>query len=89
MGGSWQGRGKGGRLMQGRSNKVMRWREVSTFVTTHTHSHPTGPGIAEGDENCKKFLEKTMGDAFSKVHVCPCTSGWYCSVSLTSQQQEA
>ena len=26
-----------------------------------------GPGIAESDENCKKFLEKTMPDAFSKV----------------------
>jgi len=26
-----------------------------------------GPGIAEGDENCKKFLERTMGDAFSKL----------------------
>ena len=26
-----------------------------------------GPGIAEGDENCKKFLEKTMPDAFQKV----------------------
>ena len=26
-----------------------------------------GPGLAEGDENCKKFLEKTMPDAFHKV----------------------
>ena len=26
-----------------------------------------GPGIAEGDENCKKFLEKTMPDSFNKV----------------------
>ena len=28
-----------------------------------------GPGIAEGDENCKKFMEKTMPDAFQKVRV--------------------
>ena len=27
----------------------------------------SGPGIAEGDENCKKFLEKTMPDSFQKV----------------------
>ena len=26
-----------------------------------------GAGIAEGDENCKKFLEKTMPDSFQKV----------------------
>ena len=38
-----------------------------TCTHTPTHSHAAGPGIAEGDENCKKFLERTMGDAFSKV----------------------
>eukprot|EP00731_Ephydatia_muelleri_P019119 Em0011g1159a len=26
-----------------------------------------GPGIAEADENCRKFLQKTMPDAFNKV----------------------
>ena len=26
-----------------------------------------GPGIAEGDENCKKFMERTMPDCFNKV----------------------
>jgi hypothetical protein len=30
-------------------------------------SNTVGPGIAEGDENCKKFMEKTMPDAFQKV----------------------
>ena len=30
-------------------------------------SNLVGPGIAEGDENCKKFMEKTMPDAFQKV----------------------
>ncbi len=30
-------------------------------------SNAVGPGIAEGDENCKKFMEKTMPDAFQKV----------------------
>ena len=30
-------------------------------------SNIVGPGIAEGDENCKKFMEKTMPDAFQKV----------------------
>ena len=38
-----------------------------THTCTYTHTHAAGPGIAEGDENCKKFLERTMGDAFSKV----------------------
>jgi len=27
-----------------------------------------GAGLAEGDENCKKFLERTMYDSFQKVH---------------------
>ena len=26
-----------------------------------------GPGIAEADENCKKFMECTMSDCFNKV----------------------
>ena len=32
-----------------------------------TLSNILGPGIAEGDENCKKFMEKTIPDAFQKV----------------------
>ena len=27
----------------------------------------TGAGLAEADENCKKFLDKTMIDCFTKV----------------------
>ena len=26
-----------------------------------------GPGVAEADENCRKFMDKTMVDAFIKV----------------------
>ena len=37
-------------------------------LTCHSHA---GPGIAEGDENCKKFLQKTMIDSFTKVGSCP------------------
>ena len=40
------------------------------FMYMYIHVHCTGPGIAEGDENCKKFLEKTMPDAFHKVQMC-------------------
>ena len=32
-------------------------------------SDNTGPGIAEADENCCRFLQKTMPDAFNKVGV--------------------
>ena len=28
---------------------------------------PAGPGIADGDENCRKFVEKTLPSAFEKV----------------------
>ena len=34
------------------------------------HALCPGAGLAEGDENCKKFMEKTMYDSFQKVHVC-------------------
>ena len=40
---------------------------VILFTTSDLMSNIIGPGIAEGDENCKKFMEKTMPDAFQKV----------------------
>ena len=41
---------------------------VTLFISKWTSlSNILGPGIAEGDENCKKFMEKTIPDAFQKV----------------------
>ena len=41
---------------------------VTLFICKWTFlSNILGPGIAEGDENCKKFMEKTIPDAFQKV----------------------
>ena len=41
---------------------------VTLFTSKCTFlSNIVGSGIAEGDENCKKFMEKTMPDAFQKV----------------------
>lgn len=37
---------------------------VIFMVINFCHS---GPGLAEGDENCKKFMDKTLPDAFFKV----------------------
>ena len=41
---------------------------MTLFISKWTFlSNILGPGIAEGDENCKKFMEKTIPDAFQKV----------------------
>ena len=38
------------------------------YYITCAHCHaPTGAGIAEGDENCKKFMDRTLPDSFFKV----------------------
>ncbi len=34
----------------------------------HVHVFP-GAGLAESDENCKKFLERTVYDSFQKVYI--------------------
>ena len=31
-----------------------------------------GPGLAEGDENCRKFLDKTLPSSFEKVEYVHC-----------------
>ena len=38
----------------------------------------SGAGVAEADENCVKFLEKTMFSAFEKVCVCMCVCVCVC-----------
>ena len=52
------------------------WREgFQEYVSVAwlvDHSLFAGPGIAEADENCRKFLQKTMPDAFNKVGVAYC-----------------
>ena len=32
----------------------------------------SGPGVIEADENCMKFLKRTLPCAFEKVHTCTC-----------------
>ena len=45
------------------------WSAVWVTICISDLWPSSGPGVAEADENCVKFLEKTMFNAFEKVCV--------------------